>query len=309
MSRTPSLHNLIAALVAAVGFAVLGIPVYQDYHMSVSLAQQAGDATQPFAHMSGWGIGPLSGLMVFTMSVPVVIGAAPSLIMKLVGVLCTFIVGGCLAAMGYFYEHGQMVLMLLAAALALGVIFLVVSQNSRMTRSRQFTVRRLAREIARIIEKSSLALRRHFKEPAQNPQDPEAPLHTVALVDQMVMGVVWQAISLGDPRSFKDSLLSGVAEIADDLKHNRAADPKGHAAQVAKIYLKQIRSHMTSARLEPSLKEIYGSAGRAEKSTEWGRKAAPKSEAKSAKRASRRQRKAEAEMGPDDVAALPQRAI
>jgi hypothetical protein len=269
-----AIHNGIA-IVAALGFAgILGIPVYEDYQKVLATAQAQGPIINPLSTLGTYGLGPLSGLMLFVMAAPIIITGAPTLLTKLLGVTIGFLTSAALSAVAVLAERGETLAATLLGGLAILVLATVFGQQGRMARSRALATQRLVAGSIKAIDGVTRSLRGGplgagstdgGGETAPNRSeltDPTSAFHMAALVDQLVKGVIWQAASYQDPRTFRDLVLEGLEEIREDLADNRVTDPQGTAARAAGLYLARIRRYFDGVRVDPTWTEILGRGNR-----------------------------------------------
>ncbi len=276
MRRTRSLQNAIAFFVAFCCAVILGIPVYEDYSQAVAMAAAQGPAYNPLSSIGTRGLGPLSGLMLFVMSAPMIIMAAPGLAMKLIGVVGGFVISGCVAFVGVMIDNGDTVGASLLGLLAVIALFALFSQGGRMARSRELATRRLATGTVKVIDGTTRQLRRKLGGGSMGSSDDDAPasrrrlsqaeveeltdpnssFNMAGMVDRLVLGVVWQAASHKDPQVFAEEVIQGLSEIAIDLENNKVTDPGGHAARAARLYLSRVKAHLNRVRIDPTFGEM-----------------------------------------------------
>ncbi|WP_413204709.1 hypothetical protein [Rhodospirillum sp. A1_3_36] len=264
------LHNGLAIL-AALGLAsVLGIPVYEDYQQVMSVAQRHGPVINPLATLGTYGLGPLSGLMLFVISAPIIITGAPTLLTKLVGVTIGFLVSAALSMVAVLTERGETLAAVTLGGISLLILVAVFGQRGRMARSRALATQRLVAETVHII--SQVTRKSRSGETSQTPlsgdsdqppgredlTDPTSTFHMTAFVDRLVMGLIWQASAQKDPRIFRDLMLDGLKEIRDNFADNRITDPQGSATKIASLYLDRLDRHFATTQVAPTWSELLG---------------------------------------------------
>lgn len=223
--------NLLVAAVAVLIALAMGLPV----------VRQMNDGTMDL--MTGGG--PISSMMVYVLSVPILLSLCRGVLCRAATVLGMTGVGVAVGQAVGALERGDHLLMgtiLIGLALALaGVVVLTRRWRNR----RRQEARSLGNDTARLM--SALAdnlTRRHGA--GQSRPGPEDPLQQVHLVERLAFGVLAQAAVEPEPRLFAQSLVEGLAEVRDSIAADRRNDPAGIAAEAADIYYGRVRAFLRS---------------------------------------------------------------
>jgi hypothetical protein len=242
------------------------------------MTQRHGPIINPLATLGTYGLGPLSGLMLFVISAPIIITGAPTLVTKVVGVAIGFLTSAALSAVSVLAERGETLAAIALGGAALLTLVAIFGQQGRMAKSRAMATQRLVTETVQVVSGVTRRVRggrTAASGAAQNADtdqtsarregpdrreltDPTSAFHMSAFIDQLVMGLIWQAAAQKDPRIFRDQMLEGLEEIRDNFADNTVTDPQGSATKVAGLYLASLKRHFASTRIDPTWSEIRG---------------------------------------------------
>ncbi|MCF8479283.1 MAG: hypothetical protein K9H25_02515 [Rhodospirillum sp.] len=271
MQRSRSFQGALQnglAILAALGLAmVLGIPVYEDYQKVVSMTHRQGPIINPLATLGTYGLGPLSGLMMFVISAPIIITGAPTMLTKLVGVTIGFLTSAALSMVTVLTERGDTLAAIALTGVSLLVLIGVFGQHGRMARSQALATQRLVTESVQIVSAQTHKIRGGRAAPTGESDlspdrgeltDPTSAFHMSALIDRLVIGVIWQASAHKNPRIFRDLVLEGLEEIRADFANNKVTDPQGTATKAASLYLARLDRYFAATHIDPTWSEILG---------------------------------------------------
>jgi len=224
--------NLIALAVAIIVATALWIPVMHAIEEGQRLI--AAGTLSPLERLHPEAVGPLSGMMVFVLAVPILITIAPTLIRKVTAV--GLAAGGALVLSGIAsaFQSGDTLRgwMMLAGATVGIVVFSRLERHGHRRRCEEVEV--MARRLASMIDEAATSLHgwptRQGRpgESAPSPEHAEEP----RMVRSLALGVVWQARVSDRPEAFEGAVRRGLARVRRDLEHSPMLDPSGNGRRL-----------------------------------------------------------------------------
>lgn len=263
-------RNAVAVGLAICLGLVLAIPVYSD--LQQVLAHVASGNRVPIAPLETlghYGVGPLSGLMLFVFIAPLVITVATTLVLKLLGVGIAFLACAALAVVAVLADRGDPVTAGLIGVGATVILAVVLSQAGRLTRARARATRRLLREVTAVIDGATASMQRTVGAPGQpiavddDGPDPRALLHMAGMVQRIALQVAWEAAAPGDPQVFVREVMDGLDDLVHDFEDTQSANSRGAAANTARACRDRVRAHLARTATRPTMADFLAPERRA----------------------------------------------
>lgn len=231
----------IAAVVLALGgFVLIGQPVFE------ALMRNDGSLQAMMPR--------LAGIMAYAIAAPIVLMAAVTGAVRLVGVALCLAGAFAVEWLTLLFESGRLLegFAGIVAVIAFGLVLAHVNRRRDMARAAR--TEQLARDSVREVKRVLARQKVRF---AGNATDPDAPLHSIILVENLIPGAVWEAAASGDPEVFAETVQRRLAEISLNLCFNKRADPYGHGANAAALCLRAVQTLLDDSGLghiRPDLK-------------------------------------------------------
>ncbi|MBB4284837.1 hypothetical protein [Roseospira goensis] len=241
--RARTWKNLVAYGVGAALVAPMVVPVLENIEAGRRLLELG--LLTPQDRLRPQGLGPVSGLMLYVFSTPILVAIADTLRGKMAAIAGMLGLSLLLSYITTVFERGETMLGLSLTWLSLAGLGILALLAWWRHRSRKAAVTRLAQSIAGIARDVAEAARR--RPVAALTDEPEKAAGVVDVVETMVLSAIWQASVSGAPATFDRRLLRDLSDIRRDLVLNGTLDPAGQGLAMMDHLLTRVRHRLRLA--------------------------------------------------------------